>query len=208
MIVLNGTNGIYQNSIFGLVSDFPFKYVPCLLSLIQPYPFRYTNAVIIGNNFCGTFVSLVSIISIYRQFSPPYSWRCNGVVQCSIRMRFVPWSTSVSPSSLSPAASPPSSPSRNWYHFYLCLYFRISFLIESHECCHWVFSLKGIVFYILIESHEINHGLNKNDQTQPFYRYYAKSCQKSVEDATEVEEEKGVTLLEFWQTFREVDAPP
>ncbi|GMT04530.1 hypothetical protein PENTCL1PPCAC_26704 [Pristionchus entomophagus] len=50
VIVLNGTNGIYQNSIFGLVSDFPFKY---------------TNAVIIGNNFCGTFVSIVSILSIY-----------------------------------------------------------------------------------------------------------------------------------------------
>ena len=50
VILLNGSNGIYQNSIFGLVSDFPFKY---------------TNAVIIGNNFCGTFVSLISIVSIY-----------------------------------------------------------------------------------------------------------------------------------------------
>ncbi|CAD6189058.1 unnamed protein product [Caenorhabditis auriculariae] len=46
IIVLNGANGIYQNSIFGLASDFPFKY---------------TNAVIIGNNLCGTFVTVLSI---------------------------------------------------------------------------------------------------------------------------------------------------
>ncbi|CAI5454925.1 unnamed protein product [Caenorhabditis angaria] len=46
IIILNGANGIYQNSIFGLASDFPFKY---------------TNAVIIGNNLCGTFVTLLSM---------------------------------------------------------------------------------------------------------------------------------------------------
>ncbi|KAJ1374951.1 hypothetical protein KIN20_038161 [Parelaphostrongylus tenuis] len=33
-------NGVYQNSIFGLATDFPFKF---------------TNAIIIGNNLCGTF---------------------------------------------------------------------------------------------------------------------------------------------------------
>ncbi|KAF8384369.1 ent-1 [Pristionchus pacificus] len=120
VIVLNGTNGIYQNSIFGLVSDFPFKY---------------TNAVIIGNNFCGTFVSLVSIISIYL-------FDTNEVRAM--------------------------------------VYFGISLLTIA--CCFAsFFTLKKL----------------------PFYRYYAKSCQKSVEDATEVEEEKGVTLMEFWQTFRE-----
>ncbi|VDN23493.1 unnamed protein product [Cylicostephanus goldi] len=48
IVLLNGANGIYQNSIFGLASDFPFKF---------------TNAVIIGNNLCGTFVTVVSIIT-------------------------------------------------------------------------------------------------------------------------------------------------
>ncbi|KAK6759481.1 hypothetical protein RB195_021205 [Necator americanus] len=48
IVLLNGANGIYQNSIFGLASDFPFKF---------------TNAVIIGNNLCGTFVTIVSIIT-------------------------------------------------------------------------------------------------------------------------------------------------
>ncbi|CAA92642.2 Equilibrative nucleoside transporter 3 [Caenorhabditis elegans] len=46
IIVLNGANGVYQNSIFGLASELPFKY---------------TNAVIIGNNLCGTFVTLLSM---------------------------------------------------------------------------------------------------------------------------------------------------
>lgn len=48
VIVLNGANGVYQNSIYGMVSDFPFQF---------------TNAVMIGNNFCGTFVAVVSIIA-------------------------------------------------------------------------------------------------------------------------------------------------
>ncbi|KHJ99502.1 nucleoside transporter [Oesophagostomum dentatum] len=48
IVILNGANGIYQNSIFGLASDFPFKF---------------TNAVIIGNNLCGTFVTVVNIIT-------------------------------------------------------------------------------------------------------------------------------------------------
>ncbi|CAP33524.1 Protein CBG15231 [Caenorhabditis briggsae] len=46
IIILNGANGVYQNSIFGLASELPFKY---------------TNAVIIGNNLCGTFVTLLSM---------------------------------------------------------------------------------------------------------------------------------------------------
>ncbi|PAV75108.1 hypothetical protein WR25_05465 [Diploscapter pachys] len=47
--VLNAANGIYQNSIFGMVSDFPFRYV---------------NAVIIGNNLCGTLVALLSMACV------------------------------------------------------------------------------------------------------------------------------------------------
>ncbi|ETN84981.1 nucleoside transporter [Necator americanus] len=50
IVLLNGANGIYQNSIFGLASDFPFKF---------------TNAVIIGNNLCGTFVT----IRFYQYYS-------------------------------------------------------------------------------------------------------------------------------------------
>ncbi|PIO77074.1 nucleoside transporter [Teladorsagia circumcincta] len=50
IVLLNGANGIYQNSIFGLASDFPFKF---------------TNAVIIGNNLCGTFVTVVNIITAF-----------------------------------------------------------------------------------------------------------------------------------------------
>ncbi|UMM43656.1 hypothetical protein L5515_019076 [Caenorhabditis briggsae] len=46
IIILNGANGVYQNSIFGLAGELPFKY---------------TNAVIIGNNLCGTFVTLLSM---------------------------------------------------------------------------------------------------------------------------------------------------
>ncbi|KAE9413647.1 hypothetical protein Angca_008650 [Angiostrongylus cantonensis] len=48
IVILNGANGVYQNSIFGLASDFPFKF---------------TNAIIIGNNLCGTFVTVISIIT-------------------------------------------------------------------------------------------------------------------------------------------------
>ncbi|OQV18211.1 putative Equilibrative nucleoside transporter 1 [Hypsibius exemplaris] len=49
-IVLLGTaNGIYQNSLYGLAASFPPKY---------------TNAVIIGNNLCGTLVALMGIMSI------------------------------------------------------------------------------------------------------------------------------------------------
>uniref|UniRef100_A0AAF5CQS9 UDP-N-acetylglucosamine--dolichyl-phosphate N-acetylglucosaminephosphotransferase n=1 Tax=Strongyloides stercoralis TaxID=6248 RepID=A0AAF5CQS9_STRER len=43
------TNGIYQNSMFGLAANFPQKY---------------TNGMILGANICGTFVSLINIITI------------------------------------------------------------------------------------------------------------------------------------------------
>ncbi|VDM25168.1 unnamed protein product [Toxocara canis] len=49
VIILNGANGIYQNSIFGLVSAFPQEF---------------TNAIVLGNNLCGTFVSLISIFTL------------------------------------------------------------------------------------------------------------------------------------------------
>ncbi|CEF62605.1 Equilibrative nucleoside transporter 3 [Strongyloides ratti] len=43
------TNGVYQNSMFGLAANFPQKY---------------TNAMILGANICGTFVSLINIMTI------------------------------------------------------------------------------------------------------------------------------------------------
>lgn len=49
VIILNGANGIYQNSIYGLAAAFPASF---------------TNAIVLGNNFCGTFVSVINIITI------------------------------------------------------------------------------------------------------------------------------------------------
>ncbi|VDK55210.1 unnamed protein product [Anisakis simplex] len=49
VMILNGANGIYQNSIFGLVSAFPQQF---------------TNAIVVGNNLCGTFVSLINIVTL------------------------------------------------------------------------------------------------------------------------------------------------
>uniref|UniRef100_A0AC35U6D8 Equilibrative nucleoside transporter 1 n=1 Tax=Rhabditophanes sp. KR3021 TaxID=114890 RepID=A0AC35U6D8_9BILA len=48
--LLNSANGIYQNSVYGLASKFP------------PH---FTNAIILGNNMAGTFVSLINIATIY-----------------------------------------------------------------------------------------------------------------------------------------------
>uniref|UniRef100_A0A0M3HS24 Equilibrative nucleoside transporter 1 n=1 Tax=Ascaris lumbricoides TaxID=6252 RepID=A0A0M3HS24_ASCLU len=49
VIILNGANGIYQNSLYGLVSAFPQQF---------------TNAIVLGNNLCGTFVSIISIFTL------------------------------------------------------------------------------------------------------------------------------------------------
>uniref|UniRef100_A0A7I4YSZ4 Equilibrative nucleoside transporter domain containing protein n=2 Tax=Haemonchus contortus TaxID=6289 RepID=A0A7I4YSZ4_HAECO len=46
VVILNGSNGLYQNSVFGLTADFPAAY---------------TNAIVVGNNICGTFISILSI---------------------------------------------------------------------------------------------------------------------------------------------------
>ena len=50
-MVEKAKNGHEKNS--GMASDFPFKY---------------TNAVIIGNNLCGTFVAVVSILAAFGGF--------------------------------------------------------------------------------------------------------------------------------------------
>uniref|UniRef100_A0A0N4ZGL6 Equilibrative nucleoside transporter 1 n=1 Tax=Parastrongyloides trichosuri TaxID=131310 RepID=A0A0N4ZGL6_PARTI len=47
--ILNAANGIYQNSVYGLVAKFPPSF---------------TNAIILGNNLAGTFVSFINILTI------------------------------------------------------------------------------------------------------------------------------------------------
>ncbi|RCN44239.1 nucleoside transporter [Ancylostoma caninum] len=45
---MNLCNGVYQNSIYGVVADFPDNY---------------PNSLIIGNNLCGIFTSVMSIFT-------------------------------------------------------------------------------------------------------------------------------------------------
>jgi len=49
VVLLNSANGVYQNSIYGLIADFPA---------------HFTNAVILGNNTCGIFISLLAILTL------------------------------------------------------------------------------------------------------------------------------------------------
>uniref|UniRef100_A0A158Q8P7 Equilibrative nucleoside transporter 1 n=1 Tax=Elaeophora elaphi TaxID=1147741 RepID=A0A158Q8P7_9BILA len=49
VVIQNAACGLYQNSFYGLVAVFP--------------P-RYTNALFLGSNICGTFVSIVNIITL------------------------------------------------------------------------------------------------------------------------------------------------
>ncbi|KAH9398180.1 Nucleoside transmembrane transporter [Tyrophagus putrescentiae] len=48
VVVLNIANGVYQNTLWGIASRLP----------------EYSNAVVLGTNCCGTFVSLVNWLSI------------------------------------------------------------------------------------------------------------------------------------------------
>lgn len=45
--------GIYQNSVYGMAAKLPLKY---------------TGAVVLGSNICGTFTSIVSVLS--KMFAP------------------------------------------------------------------------------------------------------------------------------------------
>uniref|UniRef100_A0AAF5PHG0 Nucleoside transporter n=2 Tax=Wuchereria bancrofti TaxID=6293 RepID=A0AAF5PHG0_WUCBA len=49
VVLLNAANGVYQGSLYGLTANFPPQY---------------TNALILGNNICGTFVSVVNIVTL------------------------------------------------------------------------------------------------------------------------------------------------
>ena len=53
VVVLNAANGLYQNSIYGFVSDFPAQFI---------------NAIVIGNNACGILVSVIAILGIFCKF--------------------------------------------------------------------------------------------------------------------------------------------
>ena len=64
VIVLNSANGIYQNSIFGVLSDFPKHFI---------------NSVIIGNNTCGIFVSLLLIFTLSCTF---FFEACKRKIDC------------------------------------------------------------------------------------------------------------------------------
>ncbi|KAK6178606.1 hypothetical protein SNE40_013357 [Patella caerulea] len=49
VVVLNMAAGIYQNSMYGLAAILPMKY---------------TNAIVFGNNFSGTLIAVINIITI------------------------------------------------------------------------------------------------------------------------------------------------
>lgn len=50
ILILNISNGIYQNSVFGMAAKLPGKY---------------TAAVILGSNISGTFTSVINLITLY-----------------------------------------------------------------------------------------------------------------------------------------------
>uniref|UniRef100_A0A0K0E115 Equilibrative nucleoside transporter n=1 Tax=Strongyloides stercoralis TaxID=6248 RepID=A0A0K0E115_STRER len=53
--VINGASGMYQNSIYGIAAVLPMEF---------------TNSVVIGNNICGTFISIINIITIAGSNNP------------------------------------------------------------------------------------------------------------------------------------------
>ncbi|KAM3727415.1 Equilibrative nucleoside transporter [Dirofilaria immitis] len=49
VVIQNSACGIYQNSLYGLIAIFPPQY---------------TNAILLGSNLCGTFVSIINVITL------------------------------------------------------------------------------------------------------------------------------------------------
>ncbi|KHJ87862.1 nucleoside transporter [Oesophagostomum dentatum] len=68
IMLMNLCNGIYQNSIYGIVADFP-----------ENYP----NSLIIGNNLCGIFTSGMSI---FTTVVSPNSVMLNALLYFSISL--------------------------------------------------------------------------------------------------------------------------
>ena len=59
VVVLNAANGFYQNSVYGLVGSFPYEYI---------------NAVVLGNNICGLFITIMCALVTQCRFRTHYNW--------------------------------------------------------------------------------------------------------------------------------------
>ncbi|KHJ88139.1 hypothetical protein OESDEN_12070 [Oesophagostomum dentatum] len=55
IMIMNASNGLYQNSVFGLAADFPATY---------------TNALVVGTNISGTFISVLAVVTTAGQSYP------------------------------------------------------------------------------------------------------------------------------------------
>ncbi|EFP04750.1 hypothetical protein CRE_29887 [Caenorhabditis remanei] len=71
IMAMNLANGIYQNSVYGIVADFPDNYI---------------NSLIIGNNLCGVFTSVLSILTILIS---PNDIELNALLYFSISLAFM-----------------------------------------------------------------------------------------------------------------------
>ena len=93
VVLLNSANGVYQNSVLGLAAQLPETY---------------TGAVILGNNCCGIFTSVVFMLSLASGFILGLSL----IRVCCTRRATLP----ASPSSATTAAatSPASSSCSPW----------------------------------------------------------------------------------------------
>ncbi|KJH48628.1 nucleoside transporter [Dictyocaulus viviparus] len=67
-MLMNASNGLYQNSIYGLAADFPPAY---------------TNALMVGNNVCGTFISILSIV---ETICFPHNYKTVAIIYFSISL--------------------------------------------------------------------------------------------------------------------------
>ncbi|KAK6750912.1 hypothetical protein RB195_002714 [Necator americanus] len=68
IMLMNLCNGVYQNSIYGVVADFPDNY---------------PNSLIIGNNLCGIFTS---VMSIFTTIVSPNDIMLNALLYFSISL--------------------------------------------------------------------------------------------------------------------------
>nr|ACI49239.1 hypothetical protein Csp3_JD06.005 [Caenorhabditis angaria] len=71
IMAMNLANGIYQNSVYGIVADFPDNYI---------------NSLIIGNNLCGVFTSVMSILTTLIS---PNDIKLNALLYFSISLAFM-----------------------------------------------------------------------------------------------------------------------
>ncbi|CEF62943.1 Equilibrative nucleoside transporter 3 [Strongyloides ratti] len=67
--VINAASGMYQNSIYGISAVLPMEF---------------TNSVILGNNICGTFISIINIITIAGSNNPKVAATAYFVVSLAV----------------------------------------------------------------------------------------------------------------------------